>query len=57
MCQRIVCSNCQKYTWKGCGKHIEQVLQGLVPEQRCVCDIDRTMRGGSRQTAKGGKGV
>ena len=28
MCMRTVCGECNKPTWKGCGKHIEKALEG-----------------------------
>jgi hypothetical protein len=37
MCQRVTCRKCGKPTWVGCGRHIEQALQGVPPEQRCTC--------------------
>ena len=38
MCSKVVCKNCQKYTWSGCGEHIEDALQGVPADQRCTCD-------------------
>lgn len=35
MCQRIQCSSCGKPTFAGCGRHIEQVLGDVKPEDRC----------------------
>ncbi len=35
MCYRKTCSVCGKPTYGGCGKHIEQVLGDVPPEQRC----------------------
>jgi len=37
MCHRIVCRTCGKPSWSGCGAHIEEVLRGVPPEQRCTC--------------------
>ena len=37
MCQRVTCSKCGKYTWSGCGRHIESALAGVPPAQRCQC--------------------
>ena len=37
MCCRIICSVCKKYTWAGCGLHIDKVLKDLRPEQLCTC--------------------
>ena len=37
MCQRAQCTMCIKPTFRGCGRHVEQVL-GDVPEaDRCHC--------------------
>jgi hypothetical protein len=37
MCRRINCSKCGKPTFAGCGKHVEQVLGDVPPDQRCRC--------------------
>ncbi len=37
MCTRVICTKCKKYTWSGCGKHIEEALKGVPPDQRCQC--------------------
>lgn len=37
MCRRIQCELCQKPTYSGCGKHIEQVLRGVTAAERCSC--------------------
>ena len=37
MCRRATCSTCDKPTFSGCGKHVEQVLAGVPPEARCKC--------------------
>jgi hypothetical protein len=38
MCQRVQCSRCGKPTWTGCGRHIEEALRGVPPDQRCRCE-------------------
>ncbi len=38
MCQRVTCPKCKKATFAGCGRHVEQVLQGVPKEERCACD-------------------
>jgi hypothetical protein len=35
MCVRVTCTSCGKPTYAGCGAHVEQVLLGIPPEQRC----------------------
>jgi hypothetical protein len=37
MCRRVTCPNCNKATFAGCGAHVEQVLAGVAPDQRCTC--------------------
>jgi len=37
MCRRVLCQTCQKPTYTGCGKHVEQVLRGVVDADRCQC--------------------
>jgi hypothetical protein len=34
---RVRCEECQKATYKGCGKHVEQVLRGVDASDRCRC--------------------
>ena len=37
MCRRIDCSKCGRPTYSGCGAHVEQVLGGVAPADRCRC--------------------
>lgn len=37
MCSPATCSQCGKVTWRGCGAHVEQVLGGVPPADRCRC--------------------
>ncbi len=37
MCQRVRCPNCEKPSYSGCGRHVEQVLGDVPQEQRCQC--------------------
>lgn len=37
MCSRVVCNTCKKYTWSGCGGHIDDALAGLTEDQICKC--------------------
>ena len=37
MCYKKICYECKKFTWGGCGKHIEEALQDVPVEDRCVC--------------------
>jgi hypothetical protein len=38
MCSRVTCGTCKKYTWSGCGEHVEEALYGLSESQICQCD-------------------
>lgn len=40
MCMKTVCDKCDKPTWKGCGKHIEQALKDVPEDERCKCPRD-----------------
>jgi hypothetical protein len=35
MCRAVTCKTCGKTTWTGCGEHVDQVLAGVAPEDRC----------------------
>jgi len=37
MCSKVVCDQCQKFTWEGCGEHVEQALAGVPEEEICTC--------------------
>lgn len=37
MCSKVKCKKCGKWTWSGCGAHIEQVLAGIPKAQICTC--------------------
>jgi len=37
MCRRVECKQCGRPTYAGCGAHVEQVLAGVAPENRCRC--------------------
>ena len=47
MCRRVQCSTCGRPTFAGCGAHVEQVLAGVPPEERCRCR-EQGSRGASR---------
>ena len=38
MCSPVTCATCKKFTWSGCGEHIEQALAGIPVDQLCVCE-------------------
>jgi hypothetical protein len=37
MCSRVECPTCKRPTYAGCGRHVEQVLGDVAPDQRCDC--------------------
>lgn len=42
MCRRVECSKCGRPSYAGCGRHIEQVLGDVRPEDRCRCREEKT---------------
>jgi len=38
MCIKVTCDKCNKPTYKGCGRHIEDVLNDVPKEDRCMCE-------------------
>jgi len=38
MCSRVICQKCKKYTWAGCGGHIDDALAGVPQDQICKCE-------------------
>ncbi|KAG2202453.1 hypothetical protein INT46_002248 [Mucor plumbeus] len=41
MCMRVTCPECNKFTWAGCGKHIDQALAGLKEDEICKCKEEK----------------
>jgi hypothetical protein len=41
MCRRVECSRCGRPTFAGCGAHVDRVLAGDPPSERCHCDDER----------------
>jgi len=37
MCSQVICQNCKKPTWSGCGQHIEEALSNVAEQDRCKC--------------------
>ncbi|MGB3707240.1 hypothetical protein [Gordonia sp. (in: high G+C Gram-positive bacteria)] len=35
MCQRATCKKCGKTTWRGCGRHVDEVMRGVPASKRC----------------------
>lgn len=46
MCRRIVCPQCKKPSYAGCGKHVEEVLGDVPPAERCRCASAQAVRPG-----------
>jgi len=45
MCRRVTCRKCGRPTYAGCGAHVEQVLGGVPPSERCHCREDAATAG------------
>ena len=37
MCRAVRCRKCNKTTWAGCGRHVDQVMAKVPKNQRCTC--------------------
>ncbi|KAK8476431.1 hypothetical protein V6N13_064801 [Hibiscus sabdariffa] len=37
MCYRVVCKQCGKYSWGGCGKHLSTLYASIDEAKRCMC--------------------
>lgn len=37
MCSKVKCPKCQKFTWSGCGRHVQEALKGVKNDDRCQC--------------------
>lgn len=42
MCRAVACPKCNKTTWTGCGNHVDQVMAGIAPANRCKCNPQTT---------------
>jgi hypothetical protein len=54
MCRRVDCSKCGRPTYSGCGAHVEQVLGGVAPADRCRC---REAKEAKREAGTAGSGA
>ena len=45
MCRAVACKECGKTTWAGCGQHVDSVMRGVAPKDRCQ-GHERTARPG-----------
>ena len=52
MCRRVDCPKCGRPTYSGCGAHVEQVLGGVAPADRCRC---REAKEAKRETGTDGR--
>ena len=39
MCVEVTCRQCGRASWKGCGKHVDQVLGHVAREDRCQVPV------------------
>jgi len=46
MCRAVTCKTCGKTTWAGCGQHVDQVMRGVTPGDRCAGHQDEPAKGG-----------
>ncbi|KAH7097383.1 hypothetical protein BKA62DRAFT_716510 [Auriculariales sp. MPI-PUGE-AT-0066] len=53
MCYVVDCATCGKKTWKGCGRHAEQVMSSVPSEDKCECRTQSTA--GAETTSKVGE--
>ncbi|KGN62035.1 hypothetical protein Csa_006238 [Cucumis sativus] len=37
MCMLVVCKDCSKYTWKGCGRHLPGLYKSVEKGKHCNC--------------------
>lgn len=40
MCRRTTCTKCNKPSYAGCGRHVDQVLSDVPISDRCTCKDD-----------------
>ena len=45
MCFQVVCEDCKKITYGGCGRHVESALRGVPEDKKCKCPPKGTKRG------------
>lgn len=38
LCLKVQCDRCNKITWKGCGRHAEEVMKDVEEEDKCKCN-------------------
>jgi hypothetical protein len=50
MCRRVQCEVCEKPSYTGCGRHVDQVLKNVPKADRCHC---RAANANQRRSALG----
>ncbi|GMN29798.1 hypothetical protein TIFTF001_002573 [Ficus carica] len=51
MCFKIECQKCKKFTWGGCGKHLDTLYKSIETGKHCEC---RSWPGVVKPTAQAG---
>ena len=46
MCSKVICRQCKKPTWSGCGEHIEEALAGIALADRCQGHVKSAKKAG-----------
>jgi hypothetical protein len=46
MCYPVKCKKCNKTTWRGCGKHIDQVMTKVPDDEKCKCEHENEQNKG-----------
>lgn len=50
MCRRVSCPACGKPTYAGCGAHVDRVLAGVPPAERCQCRDQAPRQAASKES-------
>lgn len=50
MCRLMQCARCERLTWAGCGKHLEQLFHNIAYDKRCWCFYDKVEMENIKQT-------
>jgi hypothetical protein len=53
MCRRVQCETCQKPSYSGCGRHVDQVLKNVAESDRCQCRATNGAMRSARPSAVG----
>lgn len=44
MCKKVICPECDKPGWVGCGAHVEEILGDVPVAERCHCNDDQVLQ-------------